>query len=193
MDLTLRILMHRVEKLERSNARLRSALLLLVGLFGLLAFSAATPGGPMTVRGPSGHRIVINGEYMAFEDSKGTSRLSIGLTSGGESMIDVRDNSGRTRARFGIDTSGNAKLETVGPNGSDTMYFGEFTDKSYGFSVYDKSGLERAYMGMSSLNNPQFSLHDASKTQRLFIGHFTDGSYGEALYDAAGTRLWGEP
>lgn len=195
MEPTLGALLGRIERLETANTRLRSLVLVAFAVLAFLGFTAAatTSNGPMIIRGPGGHSIHILGDYIAFEDSTGTSRMSIGLTPNGDSMIDVRDHNGKTRARFGLSSSGAALLSMFDASGTERTFVGSYTDGSYGLSLSDRSGVERAYLGSSSSDNPQLRLRDSTKADRVFLGYYKDGTFGETIYSSSGSSLWHAP
>jgi hypothetical protein len=192
MESMMSTLLARVERLESANRRLRGFVMAAFAVFALFGFTAATTtsGGPIIVKGTNGRSVHIQGDYIAFEDSTGSSRLSIGLTDAGDSMVDVRDRNGKTRARFGMTSAGSALLSLFDSAGTERTYVGSFTDGSYGASFYDRSGTERAYLGLSSKDNPQMRLKDGSKNDRLFMGTYSDGTYGATVYDASGGSIW---
>ena len=172
MEPTLGALLARIEGLEKANGRLRILVMLAFGIFAVFGFTAAasTTTGPMNIRGSNGHSVHIDGDYIAFEDSTGQSRLTIGISSAGNAQLTMHDASGTERS-----------------------YLGRFTDGSYGLSLDDRSGSERAYIGLSSSDNPQVRLSDASKSDRIFIRTYSDGAYGQSIYDASHSVLWKAP
>jgi hypothetical protein len=170
MEPTLGALLTRIERLETANARLRTLVMVAFAFFAVVGFTAAASSGPITVRGSNGQTARITADAIAFADS-----------------------SGKTRARFGLSSAGNALLSMLDSTGTERTYVGRFTDGSYGVSLSDRQGRERAYLGLSSADNPELSLKDASKTERVYAGRYSSGRYGVGVYDSSGSSIWGSP
>jgi len=176
---TIPVLLQRLEKLERSNRRLK--LSGLVVLFGLAAFAVMGQARPPLQ--------VVEAQEFVVKDAGGVVRARLGASpsavslslshEGGRANLVVSGGRGQGAHLAVTDAAGKIKgllllspetvglylspVDATGPPKSPRVVFEVLNQGTGGFAFFDRSGVARALVGAVSDDGSSFvSVHDAS-------------------------------
>jgi len=198
-DTTLETMLHRIERLERSNRAMK--FIALGAVVACLALNAvptvsAFPHGPKAVFAesynlvtPKGALIAtltqgVNGGYLAFFDTKGKAEMLVGTSSSvsdktiGVATFDgnaLLSGSGKARQVWGMGTAsiGNSIFDGSGNVRLSNVSAGDGSNA--GSFFFDKSQTLRGGIGAGN-NGPGAFFNDSTGTARLLEGVLADDS-----------------
>jgi hypothetical protein len=187
-----RVLVRRMEEVERDNLRLRRmGLYMLVGVGALLGLAAAfvvvaarhgMPGFVPELA--EAHRFVVR-------DDEGRLRAALGMSKEGNAQVVLQDERGRDRLRLSVLPDGGAGVAFVDSTGNSRMVLGLLPDQSASVVMADGGGKTRTVLGLSPNGASTILFADKGGTARAGLGVDARGGGTFTLVDRSGGDLTG--
>lgn len=203
------VLAHRLEALERSNARLRRALVVVLGVTVGVGFLA--PRTAVIAREDSPN---VECQKLTLKDSKGRVRGLFAIANDDTPILSMFDENGKVRANMTLDEKGapnfgfcddhqKPKLSMAlvddgpvivlsGRHKEGTRVTLAATKTETGMTI-DKDGKTKIALAHTNENLSLIVIKDAEEKARMVIGANSDGSAEMSLLDGEGKQLWKKP
>lgn len=195
----------RMEKIERQNARLKRAILALVGCLLALGLMGAKVGmkeghfsqittGRISIIDPSGKEIITIGSQegigtgIRFFNKDGKRIIGLGLTADemGSGIL-VADNDGKPRLGLGMD-KGVPSIAMADGNGKKIMALGG-DNNGYGLVIMDGNEVQRAGVGFKEGSTGIVIYNDQGKYVRGMVQK-ADGTNFSSYVDTTGNEVF---
>ncbi len=166
----------RLARLERANGRRRwISWLLLVGLAGSLALSAAIIFDPSLVAGIAGAGGEIRAQGFVLEDQEGNVRGSWYLEEDRSVRLSIHDAAGRARMNFTVREDGAPGISLADEDDRRRVVLGLLPDQTSTLVFADGNGVPRSVLGVSRQGSASLLFADQDGTSRVSLGLDANG------------------